>query len=62
MEDLKAAGLLDKRPAIQTLGTRGSLEAGNAGLVAVEDSDEEADLLEPLDPGDGEISVPSDMH
>ena len=63
MEDLKAAGLLDKRPAIQALGARGSLgPATSVHGVPDEDSDEEADLLEPLDPGDGEISVPSDMH
>ncbi len=63
MEDLKAAGLLDKRPAIQALGARGSLGTstpvyGEPG----EDSDEEVDLPEPLDPDDGEISVPSDMY
>ena len=63
MEDLKAAGLLDKRPAIQTLGTRGSLgPATPAHGGAVEDSEEELDLPEPLDPDDGEISVTSDMH
>ena len=63
MEDLKAAGLLDKRPAIQTLGARGSLgPATSAHGVPDEDSDEEADLPEPLDPDDGEISVTSDMH
>ena len=58
MEDLKAAGLLDKRPAIQTLGARGSLgPATSAHGVPDEDSDEEADLPEPLDPDDGEISA-----
>ena len=63
MEDLKAAGLLDKRPAIQTLGSRGSLgPATPAHGVPDEDGDEEVDLPEPLDPDDGEISVTSDMH
>ena len=63
MEDLKAAGLLDKRPAIQALGARGSL--GTSALAygePGEDSDEEVDLPESLDPDGGEISVTSDMH
>ena len=63
MEDLKAAGLLDKRPAIQTLGAQGSLGPSTpAHGMLDEDSDEEVDLPEPLDPDDGEISVPSGMH
>ena len=63
MEDLKAAGLLDKRPAIQALGARGSLGTSTPAYGEPgEDSDEEVDLPEPLDPDDGEISVTSDMH
>ncbi|MAI11815.1 MAG: SMC-Scp complex subunit ScpB [Rhodospirillaceae bacterium TMED167] len=63
MEDLKAAGLLDKRPAIQTLGTRGDLAPATPNDGA-EDEDGDGDdvLPEPLDPDDGEISVPADMH
>ena len=63
MEDLKAAGLLDKRPAIQALGARDSLGTSTPAYGEPgEDSDEEVDLPEPLDPDDGEISVTSDMH
>lgn len=53
MEELKAAGLIDKRPAIQTLGTR-------ANMAPKADPDELEEMLEqevlnedPLDPDDG---------
>ena len=61
MEDPKAAGLLIKT-TIQALGAGVGWGRQRLPRGAGEDSDEEADLLEPLDPGDGEISVPSDMH
>jgi segregation and condensation protein B len=54
MDELKAAGLIDKRPAIQTLGTR-------ANTISLDNPDEleelpENNLMEevPLDPNDGE--------
>jgi segregation and condensation protein B len=54
MEDLKAAGLIDKRPAIQTLETR-------ANMAPATDPDELEEVREvevmnedPLDPDDGE--------
>ena len=63
MEDLKAAGLLDKRPAIQTLGARGSLGFAKPVDGAEGEDSEGGDILpEPLDPDDGEISVPADVH
>ena len=63
MEDLKAAGLLDKRPAIQTLGARGSLGLATPVDGAEDEDSEGGDILpEPLDPDDGEISVPADVH
>lgn len=54
MEDLKAAGLLDKRPAIQTLGTRGVLGPKLDPDMLEEPPEEEDILPEPLDPDDGE--------
>lgn len=63
MEDLKAAGLLDKRPAIQTLGARGNLGLATPVDGAEDEDSEGGDILpEPLDPDDGEISVPADVH
>ncbi len=54
MDDLKAAGILDKRPAIQTLGTRGAL-GPKADPDMLEEPAEEEDILpEPLDPDGGE--------
>ena len=54
MDELKAAGLIDKRPAIQTLSTR-------ANTTSTNNPDELEELLEkdlineiPLDPDDGE--------
>ena len=54
MDELKAAGLIDKRPAIQTLSTR-------ANTISTNNPDELEELLEkdlineiPLDPDDGE--------
>jgi segregation and condensation protein B len=55
VEDLRAAGLLDKRPAIQTLG----LEAGKAPPdpdTLPEAPEDQIDLTEdPLDPEDGDL-------
>ena len=54
VEDLRAAGLLDKRPAIQTLG----IDAGKAPQDpdALPEPEEEVDLTEdPLDPEDGDL-------
>ena len=63
MEDLKAAGLLDKRPAIQTLGARGSLGLATPVDGAEDEDSEGGDILpEPLDPDDGEVSVSADVH
>ena len=62
IEDLKAAGLLDKRPAIQTLGTRGSLASAKPAYRGQEDEDGGDVLPEPLDPDDGEFSIPSEMQ
>ncbi len=60
VEDLKAAGLLDKRPAVQTLGTRtAALPISSDGDGDGEDDDDiaaEAEMLElnPLDPDDSD--------
>ena len=63
MEDLKAAGLLDKRPAIQILGTRCDLApAAPTDGAWDEDGDGEDVMPEPLDPDDGDIPVPADMR
>ena len=54
VEDLRAAGLLDKRPAIQTLG----IAPGNVvqDPDALPEAEEEVDLTEdPLDPEDGDL-------
>ncbi len=52
VEDLRAAGLLDKRPAIQTLGIQGG-EPQDPDTLA--EPMEEVDLTEdPLDPEDGD--------
>ena len=54
MDDLKAAGLIDKRPAIQTLGTRADM-APAADPGELEEVPEEEVMSEaPLDPDDGE--------
>ena len=53
VEDLRAAGLLDKRPAIQTLGIQGG-EPQDPDALA--EPAEEVDLTEdPLDPEDGDL-------
>ncbi|NQV57167.1 MAG: SMC-Scp complex subunit ScpB [Rhodospirillales bacterium] len=57
-EDLKAAGLLDKRPAVQTLGTRAlpfpmSSNDDEEGAGEEDDEDDFSDI-EPLDPDDGD--------
>ena len=53
VEDLRAAGLLDKRPAIQTLGIQGA-EPQDPDALA--EPAEEVDLSEdPLDPEDGDL-------
>ena len=57
VEDLKAAGLLDKRPAVQTLGTRAAAFPKTAdGEEGDGDSETEAEALDldPLDPDDGD--------
>ena len=54
MEELKAAGLIDKRPAIQTLSTRANTTSTNNPDV-LEELPEKNLLNElPLDPDDGE--------
>lgn len=61
VEDLKAAGLLDKRPAVQTQGARTAAfpVSANAEEEADGDSDAEADLMEldPLNPDEGDSRV-----
>ena len=53
LEELKAAGLLDKRAAIANIG-----DAGRAGQIDADDGhvfdDDEPLMAEPLDPDDGE--------
>jgi segregation and condensation protein B len=53
MDDLKAAGLLDKRPAIQTLGTRSPLAAKPDPDMLEEVPETEITEADPLDPDDG---------
>ncbi len=53
LDDLKAAGLLDKRPAIQTLGTRSPLGPKADPDTLEEVPDEGNGEAEPLDPDDG---------
>ncbi len=62
MEDLKAAGLLDKRPAIQTLGTRGNMAPAKSAEELEEAAEGEDILPEPLDPDGDEMPVPAEMH
>jgi segregation and condensation protein B len=51
MEELKAAGLLDKRPVLHAFSEQGNLELVNEGD---DDGDEvEGELPDPLDPDDG---------
>ncbi len=62
IEDLKAAGLLDKRPAIQTLSTRANM-APAMSAEELEDTEEGDDILpEPLDPDGDEMPVPAEIH
>ncbi len=53
LDDLKASGLLDRRPAIEaipgSLGDTGDLFTGQDGTDAVEDADDEDDLEENLE-------------
>ena len=58
VEDLKAAGLLDKRPAVQTLGTRAAAFPVSSDGDGEDEDDiaAEAEILEldPLDPDDSD--------
>ena len=54
MEDLKAAGLIDKRPAIQTLGTRANMAPATDPDELEEVPEVEVMNEDPLDPDDGE--------
>ncbi len=54
MEDLKAAGLIDKRPAIQTLGTRANMAPAADPDELEEVPEQEVMNEDPLDPDDGE--------
>ncbi|MGO1117427.1 SMC-Scp complex subunit ScpB [Rhodovibrionaceae bacterium A322] len=59
LEELKAAGLLDSRPAITSLGERGLLPGATAPEDPLEDDDAQAEL-DLLDEGFGEDLVPGD--
>lgn len=66
MDDLKAAGLLDKRPAIQTLGTRSPLGPKSDPDELEEVPEVENNSAEPLNPddgldGDGVIDLPNGL-
>jgi segregation and condensation protein B len=52
MDELKAAGLLDKRPAIQTLGTRAPAPSDPDLLEEAPEADDGS--IEELDPDDGD--------
>jgi segregation and condensation protein B len=54
MEDLKVAGLIDKRPAIQTLGTRANMAPATDPDELEEVPEVEVMNEDPLDPDDGE--------
>lgn len=54
MDDLKAAGLIDKRPAIQTLATRADMAPATDPDELEEVPEEEFMDDAPLDPDDGE--------
>ena len=54
MDDLKAAGLIDKRPAIQTLGTRSAMAPATDPDELEEVEEKELLSESPLDPDDGE--------
>jgi segregation and condensation protein B len=54
MEELKAAGLIDKRPAIQTLSTRANTTSTNNPDVLEELPEKNLMNELPLDPDDGE--------
>jgi len=54
MEELKAAGLIDKRPAIQTLGTRADMAPAADPDELEEVPEQEVMNEDPLDPDDGE--------
>jgi segregation and condensation protein B len=49
MDELKAAGLIDKRPAIQTLATRGDMTSDNSSAEEPDDIE-----IEPLDPDESD--------
>jgi segregation and condensation protein B len=53
MDDLKAAGLIDKRPAIQTLGTRSVMAPASDPDVLEEVPEKDLLNVAPLDPDDG---------
>jgi segregation and condensation protein B len=54
MDDLKAAGLIDKRPAIQTLSTRSAMAPASDPDVLEEIPEKDLSNAAPLDPDDGE--------
>ena len=54
MDDLKAAGLIDKRPAIQTLSTRSAMAPASDPDVLEEVPEKDFLNAAPLDPDDGE--------
>ena len=56
VDELKAAGLIDKRPAIQILGTRSDM-ATVIDRDELEEVPEESVVMAPLDPDDGEDTV-----
>jgi len=66
MEELKAAGLLDAGPAISAFQGKGAPDGdgappGQLGLIGEETEDAEGslqDMLEPLDPEDGDGERP----
>ena len=55
LDELKSTGLLDKRPAIQTLTTRGDLALKKDPDILEEGPDTERIIQEPLNPDDGKI-------
>lgn len=55
LDELKSTGLLDKRPAIQTLTTRGDLALKKDPDILEEGPDTERIIQEPLNPDGGNI-------
>ena len=62
LDELRASGLLDKRPAIQTLTTRGTMPPIKDPDMLEEVTNRESIIWEPLDSGKDEALISEEMN